>query len=306
MQETYSVYEHIVPNGKRYFGITKQEPSRRWQNGFGYKGQFFYYAIQKYGWDKIKHNILKIGLSLEKANEYERYYIRKYKTDKPQYGYNCTVGGEGVISTYNDIVLQKKNGVIVNMFLNKNECASLLGLSTTTVKKYCEDNNLHGGYLFEIIYHYNTIDFYKKCEDFNEKYFDVKEKIEDEKKLLISNYMRHRQEKVISQYSLDGMLIHTYNSKKEAEKNLGIYIDMRYRRHKDFIFEYGNQKQVNKYCNRKNKKVYQKDKENENILNKYDSIMDASINTNINFKNISKALNGINKTAGGYIWEYAC
>ena len=38
--ETYSVYVHVFPNGKRYFGITCQEDiNRRFQNGYGYRGQ---------------------------------------------------------------------------------------------------------------------------------------------------------------------------------------------------------------------------------------------------------------------------
>ena len=34
----YKVYVHIAPNGKRYYGITKQEVEKRWANGKGYKG----------------------------------------------------------------------------------------------------------------------------------------------------------------------------------------------------------------------------------------------------------------------------
>ena len=38
MSETYSVYEHICPNGKRYIGITSRNPKLRWgKNGIGYK-----------------------------------------------------------------------------------------------------------------------------------------------------------------------------------------------------------------------------------------------------------------------------
>lgn len=48
----YIVYQHQnLINGKRYFGITSQNPERRWgKNGNGYKSTpHFYSAIQKYG-----------------------------------------------------------------------------------------------------------------------------------------------------------------------------------------------------------------------------------------------------------------
>lgn len=91
----YSVYEHIFPNGKRYFGITSQQPERRWQNGVGYATQYFMNkAIKKYGWDNIQHNILHTGLSEKEAKEKEVYYIEKYQTDNLDYGYNRTIGGD--------------------------------------------------------------------------------------------------------------------------------------------------------------------------------------------------------------------
>ena len=69
--KTYYVYRHISPNGKSYIGITKQEPTRRFQNGNGYKTQrAFYRAIQKYGWDSFKHEILEEGLTEKEAYGY--------------------------------------------------------------------------------------------------------------------------------------------------------------------------------------------------------------------------------------------
>lgn len=43
----YCVYKHTLPNEKIYIGITSQNPIYRWDNGKGYKGQFFYNAIKK-------------------------------------------------------------------------------------------------------------------------------------------------------------------------------------------------------------------------------------------------------------------
>ena len=64
------VYKHTFPNGKVYIGITsKKKPNQRWESGIGYsKNQIVMYnAIQKYGWDNIKHEILFENLSKDDA-----------------------------------------------------------------------------------------------------------------------------------------------------------------------------------------------------------------------------------------------
>lgn len=72
----YCVYMHTVPNGKVYIGITSQEPSRRWRKGEGYKtNKAFYFAIQKYGWENINHEILYSGLSKEEACDKEKEVV---------------------------------------------------------------------------------------------------------------------------------------------------------------------------------------------------------------------------------------
>lgn len=90
----YCVYMHTAPNGKRYVGQTKQKPEYRFNNGEGYKGcAHFYSAIQKYGWDNFKHEILADGLSAEEADRYESLYISRYNTNDKRFGYNLRTGG---------------------------------------------------------------------------------------------------------------------------------------------------------------------------------------------------------------------
>lgn len=92
----YTVYMHTCPNGKRYIGITKKIPDRRWQNGTGYKTQIlFYRAIQKYGWDNIEHEILFEGLTEQEAKTKEIELIAQWKTNQCDFGYNLTNGGDG-------------------------------------------------------------------------------------------------------------------------------------------------------------------------------------------------------------------
>ena len=90
----YTVYMHIVPNGKVYIGITKQNPIKRWLHGKGYQKQdYFYKAILKYGWDNIEHKILFTELSKEEAEQKEIELIRQYKSNQREFGYNIENGG---------------------------------------------------------------------------------------------------------------------------------------------------------------------------------------------------------------------
>lgn len=67
MDDNFCVYMHINrANGKRYVGITAQNPINRWQNGLGYRrNKHFWDAILKYGWDNFDHLILYSGLRKE-------------------------------------------------------------------------------------------------------------------------------------------------------------------------------------------------------------------------------------------------
>lgn len=96
----WTVYRHILPNKKMYIGITGQRPKKRWQNGNGYiTSDYFYRAIQKYGWGNIKHEILYENLSKEEACKKEIELILKYKTTDRKNGYNRTFGGETPVLT---------------------------------------------------------------------------------------------------------------------------------------------------------------------------------------------------------------
>lgn len=92
--KNYTVYMHISPSNKRYIGITSINVNQRWKNGNGYKGQVFYNAINKYGWDNFQHIIIAKGLTEEESKWLEIELIREFDTTNPKYGYNVTKGGE--------------------------------------------------------------------------------------------------------------------------------------------------------------------------------------------------------------------
>lgn len=91
----YCVYKHTAPNGRVYIGITCNDPLKRWANGKGYKNNdYFTKAIQKYGWDNIKHEILYENLTESEAKIKEVELIARYKSNQRLYGFNISSGGE--------------------------------------------------------------------------------------------------------------------------------------------------------------------------------------------------------------------
>ncbi len=111
MNNNYIVYMHTSPNNKRYIGITSQKPERRWRkNGEGYKDHaYFWRAIQKYGWDNFKHDILYIDLTKEEAEQKEVELIAYYNSNNIDSGYNMSVGGESGSKGYKYTDEQKKH-----------------------------------------------------------------------------------------------------------------------------------------------------------------------------------------------------
>lgn len=100
---SYTVYMHVnKANGKKYIGITCQKNlQNRWKNGAGYRQQKrFYNAIKCYGFEGFYHLVLESGLTKEQAESKEQEYIRKYKSNDLNYGYNIENGGH--VNKYTD------------------------------------------------------------------------------------------------------------------------------------------------------------------------------------------------------------
>jgi group I intron endonuclease len=96
-EKRWCVYMHTnKANNKIYIGITGQKLSRRWHGGSGYQSQqYFWRAIQKYGWDGFEHIIFAENLSKDDACHMEQCLIALYNTTDRHYGYNISTGGEG-------------------------------------------------------------------------------------------------------------------------------------------------------------------------------------------------------------------
>lgn len=111
MNNNYIVYMHTSPSNKKYIGITSQAPNRRWRkNGEGYKDHvYFWRAIQKYGWNNFKHEILFANLTKKEAEQKEIDLIAYYNSNNADFGYNMSVGGESGSKGYKYTDEQKKH-----------------------------------------------------------------------------------------------------------------------------------------------------------------------------------------------------
>lgn len=94
----YTVYMHTSPSGKIYIGITRTKPEKRWgKDGAGYKTQqYFWRAIQKYGWDNFKHEILYEHMTKSEAENMEIKLIAQYRSNQKEFGYNIENGGNSI------------------------------------------------------------------------------------------------------------------------------------------------------------------------------------------------------------------
>ena len=84
-------------NGKKYVGITKQNPETRWHSGNGYNNsEYFWRAIKKYGWKNFDHKILYENLTKEEAEKIEIQLIAEWETTNRAKGYNIANGGNHI------------------------------------------------------------------------------------------------------------------------------------------------------------------------------------------------------------------
>lgn len=168
----YKVYKHTNKiNNKIYIGITQQKLEKRWQRGYGYKEQsYFYNAIKKYGWDNFNHELLFDGLTEEQAKEKEIELIKYYKSNNRKYGYNLSQGGETYKENFKKRigkdnpssrrirVINPQTKEIIAIYESQNQAAIHLGINRKGITKNClGQSKTYKGYIFE----YDDCDFVK-------------------------------------------------------------------------------------------------------------------------------------------------
>ncbi len=144
----YKVYYHKVPSeisgysyDKYYIGIScRKNLVDRWgKNGNGYKNQYFYKAIKKYGWENIEHKILLENLNAETAKNLEVLLINELHSGIKDKGYNITTGGDGVKSS-DQIRCHPVYCKELNMMFRTSEIASVYTEDkATNISKKCQN-----------------------------------------------------------------------------------------------------------------------------------------------------------------------
>lgn len=303
-EETFYVYRHVSPSGKSYIGITKQEPERRFQNGEGYKTQaVFYRAIQKYGWDSFKHEILEEGLTEKEACEKEAYYISEvYKSFAPN-GYNTQEGGfHGRTFVYP--VIQYFEDKPVNFFEGIMQAAKEMGIAAKTIRIHTGKENAIEGYYFEIlppIMPYNIDAELTALE--NKEHYRIKDIIDkDHKNKTIQRNYETR--KPVNQYTLDGKYVRSFPSLVEARKSItvgdGGAIDaaVNPKRQGEAAYGYmwkydtGDHSDIEPIKYKHQKAVLKIDKNSGKIIERYKSMAEASRSLKVSMHKIKYACDG--------------
>lgn len=206
-ERTFYIYCHTAPNGKRYIGQTSMNPKKRWNRGWGYLGcTYFHHAIEKYGWDNIRHDIICVVHSEELAHAFEKYYIQKYDTFNHEHGYNLTLGGEGTL------------GHAVS-----EECKRKISEANTgnfwDESRKIEWSNALKGSGNPMYGRHHSEEMRKKMSEERTGRRLAPEHREKVTRALLEQVAL--QKKPIRQLDMDGNLIATYSSFKEAEESTG-------------------------------------------------------------------------------------
>ena len=251
----YTLYMHITSSGKRYIGITKQKPKKRWLNGCGYsRNKHFHRAIKKYGWDNIEHKVLSNWLSKEEAEKKEKECIKHYKSNNRKYGYNLTNGGglgkecsietrikmseakKGMQPPFNGSMLneaQRKaiskrlskavrqyslDGIFIKEYASVKQASEAFGtnVSKCLVKKKQIAYKYYWSYSKENISQEEIKQFVKEHEKKVNEHFQRLSKLHSGRTFKRTKENMAKHEKKVCQFDLDGLFIREHESIRKA------------------------------------------------------------------------------------------
>lgn len=296
-KRNYTVYMHIAPSGKRYIGVTSMPVEKRWQKGKGYQNQIFYHAIQKYGWNNLKHEILFQNLTREEAEQKEIELIAFYDTTNRNKGYNIAVGGNcnaDNVHMARAVKQYTRQGVFVKEYESVTEASLQTSIHQNGIAECCRNElKTAGNYLWRYAEDEITEEYIKWCN------------IKD------TEFCHGRGNAFVCQYTKDNVFIAAYPSIKEAQRTTGINrnsISSACKGVKEFAGGYRWEYQgeiPNEYKknwdNRKHILQYSLD---GNFIEEYNNAEEASLATGVRTNYIQRCCSGDKKSFGGFIWRY--
>lgn len=125
-------------NGKRYVGQTKRDKKGNWKYYLG-SGTILKLAIEKYGKENFKKEIIDIAFNKKELNRLEKYYTILFNSVDNDNWYNIIYGGR---NTNKDKLGKDNPSARAVICLNTNEVFD-------TEKQACEKYNLNRGALSE-------------------------------------------------------------------------------------------------------------------------------------------------------------
>lgn len=116
------IYKINFPNGKSYIGKAVDIKRRIKEHNYDKKQKVLYQAITKYWNNNItEFEILEEVPDRTKLSDREIYYINLYQTNKKEFGYNLTTGGDGaslgtqnIASKFSEIDVKNIRNLLMN------------------------------------------------------------------------------------------------------------------------------------------------------------------------------------------------
>ena len=267
------VYAHInKTNGKMYVGITSQSVQSRWGlNGNGYKDSpKFWNAIKKYGWDNFEHEIIAEHLTEQEAKNFEKALIKSGKLQDDKYGYNMTVGGDGVVG---NVVSEETKEKLRKAYYNMSEESkkklreSQIGMKRSDIHKKHISESCTGKGTKKVSQYELDGTFIKTWNSLTSASDNTDVQISD-----ISMCCKNKRKHIAGGYQ--------WRFSDGTENNIEPYV-----------------KDISRH------KVAQCD-DNDNILHIWNSLKEIKETLKINTNNIPSVCNGDRNKAYGYKWKY--
>ncbi len=280
IEKTFYVYVHTNKvNGKRYVGVTSQEPEKRWNEGRGYtkRQPHMYNAIQKWGWENFEHEILFSNLSVEDASRIEQSLIDEWRLQDREYGYNAQSGGL-TSATLSDEIKEKIS-------------AALIGRQLTEE-------------------HRENISKAKKDQPLSDKQQEVLERIKyfNKDKKFTEEHRQHLSEALTGREFTEEHKQNLSNakrgkcSKKQQEALRKVSENNKGRKHTEEAKTKMSASGKGK-IKKNSVKVEQYNVITGEVVGTYGSVMDAHNKTGISHHSIWNCVNGNSNSAGGFEWR---